>query len=111
MSKKTLVLILSGIALAIALGALVAYWVSGEISVLSGGGVSVFLAALAAKLHDQEKKELLAKHAAAQKTGAEALAGADNAIKEMEDVEEGILPKSPEDLTKTGNDLFGGGSK
>ncbi len=110
MSKKTLIWVLVGLAVVVLVVSLVAYFVSDQDSALSGGPVSILLAALAAKVRQKELQELKEEHDRIQKEGLEALKGADKALSEMEETDEVVYNSTPEELTQKGNDLFGKGS-
>ena len=105
--NKTLIRVLLGAALLVGVGVLLWSWLSTDTAPLSGGAVSVFLAALAAKAHQKEQKEIQEKLQATQKAGKAVLAEADSALKQMEDTDDTVTASSVEELTQKGNALFG----
>jgi len=105
--SKTLIPLLLGAALLIGVGVLLWSWLTADTAPLSGGSVSVLLAALAAKAHQKEQAEIQEKLRATQKAGKEVLAEADEALKQMEETDDAVTAGSVEELTQKGNALFG----
>jgi hypothetical protein len=101
-------------------GALLWYLNGGGAASASGGAVSALLAGLAKQARDKEIQDLKKKQGETQKTGGQALAGADSAIQSMGKVAPGAfkdedgtgvyIAPTPEDLTAQGNKVFKGGS-
>lgn len=120
--SKSKVLFWSLVAFAVLflVGALFWYLNGGGAASASGGAVSALLVGLAKQVRDNEVQALKEKQNETQKTGGQALAGADSAIQQMGAVKPGafkdedgtgmFVAPTPEDLTAQGNKAFKGGS-